>query len=44
MANIQNIQKLKILDSKEPNNGIKKLGTELNKEFPAEEYQMAENL
>jgi len=40
---ISNIYKeLKRLDSKEPNNPIRKYGTELNKEFSAEEYQMAE--
>ena len=40
---ISNIYKeLKRLDSREPNNHIKKWGTELNKEFSTEEYQMAE--
>jgi hypothetical protein len=40
---ISNIYKeLKKLDSREPNNSIKKWGTELNKEFSTEEYQMAE--
>ena len=39
---ISNIYKeLKKLDSREPNNPIKKWGTELNKEFSTEEYQMA---
>jgi hypothetical protein len=39
---LSNIYKeLKKLDSIEPNNPIKKWGTELNK-FSAEEYQMAE--
>ena len=33
---------LKNLDFREPNNPIKRWGTELNKEFSAEEYQMAE--
>jgi uncharacterized membrane protein YgaE (UPF0421/DUF939 family) len=36
------LQKLKKLDSREPNNPIKKWGAELNKEFSTEEYQMAE--
>ena len=36
---ISNIYKeLKKLDSREPNNPIKKWGTELNKEFSTEEY------
>ena len=40
---ISNIYKeLKKLDSRNPNNPIKKWGTELNKEFSTEEYQMAE--
>jgi hypothetical protein len=40
---ISNIYKeLKKLDSRKPNNPIKKWGTELNKEFSAEEYRMAE--
>ena len=30
------------MDSRKSNNPIKKLGSELNKEFPPEEYQMAE--
>jgi hypothetical protein len=30
------------LDSRKTNNPIKKWGTELNKEFSTEEYQMAE--
>jgi hypothetical protein len=30
------------LDSNKPNNPIKKWGTELNKEYSTEEYQMAE--
>ena len=30
-----------MLDSREPNNPIKKWGRELNKEFSTEEYQMA---
>jgi len=34
-------KELKKLDSKEPNNPIKKWGTELNKTFSAEDYQMA---
>jgi hypothetical protein len=33
---------LKKLDSRNSNNSIKKWGIELNKEFSAEEYQMAE--
>jgi hypothetical protein len=33
---------LKKLDSRKPNNPIKKLGTELNKEFSTEEYEVAE--
>ena len=42
---ISNIYKeLKKLDSRKPNNPIKKWGTELNKEFSTEEYQMAERL
>jgi hypothetical protein len=41
---ISNIYKeIKKLDSREPNNPIKKLDTELNKEFLTEEYQMFEN-
>jgi hypothetical protein len=40
---ISNIYKeLKKLDSREPNDPIKKWGTELNKEFSLEEYLMAE--
>jgi hypothetical protein len=40
---ISNIYKeLKKLDSRETNYPIKKWGTELNKEFSIEEYQMAE--
>jgi hypothetical protein len=40
---ISNIYKeLKKLDSRKPNNPMKKWGTELNKEFSTEEYQMAE--
>jgi hypothetical protein len=40
---ISNIYKeLKMLDSRKPNNPIKKCGTELNKEFSTEEYQIAE--
>jgi hypothetical protein len=36
---ISNINKeLKKMDSRKPNNPIKKWGTELNKEFSAEEY------
>jgi hypothetical protein len=35
-------KELKKLDSKRPNNRIKNLGTELNKEFSPEEYQVAE--
>ena len=43
MGLISNIYKeLKKLDSRKPNNPIKKWGTELNKEFSTEEYQMAE--
>jgi hypothetical protein len=34
-------KELKNLDFREPNNPIKRWGTELNKEFSAEEYQMA---
>jgi hypothetical protein len=30
------------MDSRKPNNPIKKWGTELNKEFSTEEYRMAE--
>jgi hypothetical protein len=30
------------LDSRKPNNPVKKWGTELKKEFSTEEYQMAE--
>ena len=40
---VSNIYKeLKKLDSRKPNNPIKKWGTELNKEFSTEEYVMAE--
>jgi hypothetical protein len=40
---ISNIYKeLKKMDSKKPNNSIKKWGTELNKEFLPEEYRMDE--
>jgi hypothetical protein len=40
---ISNIYKeVKKLDSREPNDPIKKWQTELNKEFSTEEYQMAE--
>jgi hypothetical protein len=40
---ISNIYKeLKKLDSREPNNPVKKWSTELNKEFSTEQYQMAE--
>jgi hypothetical protein len=40
---ISNIYKqLKKMDSRKPNNPIKKQGTELNKEFSTEEYQMAQ--
>jgi hypothetical protein len=40
---IYNIYKeFKKLDSREPNNPIKKWGTELNTEFPAEETQRAD--
>jgi hypothetical protein len=40
---VSNIYKeLKKLDSRKPNNPIKKWGTELNKEFSPEEYQRAE--
>jgi hypothetical protein len=40
---ISNIYKeLKKLDSRKPNNPIKKWGTELNKKFSTEEYRMAE--
>ena len=40
---ISNIYKeLKKMDSRKPNNPIKKWGTELNKEFSTEEYRMAE--
>jgi hypothetical protein len=40
---IFNIYKeLKKMDSKKTNNPIKKWGTELNKEFSTEEYQMTE--
>jgi hypothetical protein len=39
---ISNVYKeLKKLDSREPNNPIKKWGTELNREFSSEETQMA---
>jgi hypothetical protein len=36
-ANINIYKKLNKLDSREPNNPIKKWGTELNREFPIEE-------
>jgi hypothetical protein len=36
-------KELKKLDSRKSNNSITKWGTELNKEFSTEEYQMAEN-
>jgi hypothetical protein len=40
---ISNIYKeFKKLDSRETNNPILKWGTELDKEFPSEEYQMTE--
>jgi hypothetical protein len=40
---ISNIYKeLKKLNSREPNNPIRKWGTEVSKEFSTEEYQMAE--
>jgi hypothetical protein len=40
---ISNMYKeLKKMDSRKPNNSIKKWGTELNKEFSTEEYRMAE--
>jgi hypothetical protein len=40
---ISNIYKeLKNLDSRKPNNSVKKWGTYLNKEFSTEKYQMAE--
>jgi hypothetical protein len=40
---ISNIYKeLKKVDSRKPNNPIKKWGTELNKELSTEEYRMAE--
>jgi hypothetical protein len=40
---ISNIYKeLKKMDSREPNNPIKKWGTELNKEFSTKGYRMAE--
>ena len=40
---ISNIYKeLKKVDSRKSNNPIKKWGSELNKEFSREEYQMAE--
>jgi hypothetical protein len=35
-------KELKKLDSRKPNNRIKKWGTELNKEFSTEEYRRAE--
>jgi hypothetical protein len=35
-------KELKKLDSRKPNNPIKKWSTELNKEFSTEEYQMVE--
>jgi hypothetical protein len=35
-------KELKKFDSRKPNNTIEKWGTELNKEFSTEEYQMAE--
>jgi hypothetical protein len=39
---ISNIYKeLKKLDSRKPKNSAKKWGTELNKEFSTEEYQIA---
>ena len=42
MRVISNIYKeLNKLDCRKPNNPIKKWGTELNKEFSTEEYQMA---
>jgi hypothetical protein len=42
-ANIQYIYKeIKKLDSRKPNNPIKKWGSELNKEFSPEEYRMTE--
>ena len=34
-------KELKMLEFREPNNHMKKWGTELNKEFSTEEYQMA---
>ena len=40
MSNIY--KELKKVDSRKSNNPIKKWGTELNIEFPTEEYQMAE--
>jgi hypothetical protein len=41
---ISNLYKaLKKVDSRNSNNSIKKWGSELNKEFSPEEYQMAEN-
>jgi hypothetical protein len=43
MGLISNIYKeLKKLDSRETKNPIKKWGTDLNKEFSTEKYQMAE--
>jgi hypothetical protein len=40
---IFNIYKeLKKIDCREPNNPVKKWGTELNKEFSTEEYQITE--
>jgi hypothetical protein len=35
-------KELKKVDSRKPNNPIKKWGSELNKEFSPEEYRMAE--
>jgi hypothetical protein len=35
-------KELKKLDSKEPNNPIKKWGAEVNKEFPTEKHRIAE--
>jgi hypothetical protein len=40
ISNIYN--KLKEVDSRKSNNPIKKWGSELNKEFSPQEYQMAE--
>jgi hypothetical protein len=36
-------KELKKVDSRKSNNSIKKWGSELNKEFPPEEYRMPEN-